>query len=136
MAAVSLTQSIPSNALTKVQFDTVTFDPGGCCQLANNRYVCPSAGYYQVNGSAGGVAPTNATMYCVLGKNGSIVNDGVAQFMQKTWQSTSLASDIIQCAAGDYLELWFTQGSTAAMPLNNTSGAAGTYVYLSAVRVA
>jgi len=99
-AALSL-----STGSNKVPLDTVSYDTSGLLQTANGRIVCPVAGLYQVNGS---VYPSvaNATIECQIWKNGVQVLSGSQVQAVAAGGSLVQANDIIQCNAGDYLELY------------------------------
>jgi hypothetical protein len=117
-------------AWTKVPLDTLSYDPGGNVSLINSRYVCPATGSYQVNGAALGQAiPTSGFITVAIYKNGSVAANGSA--VSAPTETGAIVADVVQCNAGDYLELWAYQSGTAGWP--TYPGSAG--VYFSVVQV-
>jgi hypothetical protein len=107
-----------SGAWTKIPVDTVAFDAsGGAMQAANGRYVCPTAGYYQVNFELAASAPasTDVTFQAAVYRNGSLTGIGGADPRVAPNGTVAVSGgDVIQCNAGDYLELWsFASGAWA-----------------------
>ena len=95
---------------TKVPLDTLVFDTAnGMDVVTNGRYNCPVTGYYQVNINA---QSNSANTWVGIYKNGSPV---------PSWGSLAAAgpsnisnnADIVQCNAGDYLELWVNTGGSS-----------------------
>jgi len=116
-------QTFSGNA--KISLDTISYDPGGNVSTVNGRYTCPATGYYQVDASVciNGAANFRVAVY----KNGTEVITGS---LGSSTQFVSIASDLISCNAGDYLELWgdWTSGASGLQ-----TGAEWTY--LSVVQV-
>ncbi len=100
--------TIAAGTTAKVPLDTTSFDPGSNISLANSRYVCPVAGYYQVEANV--LANTTSGQgygYLQIYKNGAAVStDWISQTPTATGGVGTTTADIIQCNAGDYLELW------------------------------
>jgi hypothetical protein len=93
----------------KVPYATVVFDPGSNWNAGSTRYVCPTAGYYRV--SATTLAQTTAAdtfVGLVAYKNGAVDSGGTyEQIAASENYDVGVAVDtVIQCAAGDYLELY------------------------------
>jgi hypothetical protein len=126
-AALTLT----ANGFTKIPVDTVTTDPGGNIDLANGRYVCPATGTYQISvvASVFSNAP-GQQIQAAARKNSAYVAYGTTDTSTATNQTlTSTVTDVVQCNAGDILELWAF--CSAALAWNT-----GTlYGYLSVVQV-
>jgi hypothetical protein len=99
--------SFTPSVWTPVLTDAVTYDTSGMAQAANGRVVCPVAGYYQVNGElniAGAI-----TAYAGVYKGSTIVSQGGFATQNPT------VADIIQCNAGDILQLGILPQSTATL---------------------
>jgi hypothetical protein len=98
----------PGGAWTKLPLDTIGNDPGGNFSVANSRYTCPATGTYQVNGSftmANQASGDQAGL--AIYKSGAMVAIGDMAWSTSTTGGTGVnISDVIQCNAGDYLELW------------------------------
>jgi hypothetical protein len=93
---------------TKVPIDTLGFDTSGAVQLASGRIVAPVAGYYQVNGVVAINVGTQQATFATIYKNGVEVARGNRQFSNPSLTPTlnMTVSEIVQCSAGDYLELY------------------------------
>lgn len=125
-AYANTAQSIPNGSLTKMQLDTVSFDPNGNFDKTTNyRYTCPASGYYQVNAQveydAGAAAGLFRTIQLFV--NGVQRSVGEAQPGHTTYQGL-VATDLLQLNAGDYVEVFVYQDSGAAAPLLLIAGAA------------
>lgn len=96
-----------NNVWTKVALDTKSFDPSGSMDVVtNNRYVCPVAGYYHVAGQLNANATAaGQTSGVAVYKNGALYTSETA-ISQAAGPINPVVSDIIQCNAGDTLELW------------------------------
>jgi microcystin-dependent protein len=97
-----------TNAWAKIPLDTTTFDTAGMASTANGRITVPTAGYYQVDANV--LVTTSATgTYTTVAvgvyKNGVQVSQNYSEPAITNLGAATL-SDKIQCAAGDYLELW------------------------------
>lgn len=95
--------SFSAGVWTKVPLDTESFDPQGAMDVVTNgRYNVPATGWYQVDA---GVDVGNSN----VGVVGVYKNGSQAAYSGGTFGANGTAatvSDIIQCNAGDYLELW------------------------------
>lgn len=109
--------SFSANTWTKIPLDTLSDDSGANMDVvANGRYNCPVAGYYQVTGATEVSGnSTNTAIY----KNGTLVVFAGAV------NNAVVAADRIKCAAGDYLELWVKSPVTS---LYTGDGTAGNYL--------
>lgn len=111
--------SLSASTWTKIPLDTRTFDPGSNFDITTNyRYNVPTAGYYHVSAQA--LLSVSATGTYTEGitavyKNGVQVSGEVTFPAIETYQD-DLVGDIIECAAGDYLEMYAysSQASTLA----------------------
>jgi microcystin-dependent protein len=94
----------------KIAVDTVTYDvSGNLASVPNGRLNVPTAGAYQVNAQVAWSA-TSATVSCIVAlyKNGTEYSRG--QQLNVTGNGSNgrgqTVGDVIQCAAGDYIELY------------------------------
>jgi hypothetical protein len=107
-AALSLTAS----TWTKVPLDTTSFDPNGYMDVAtNHRYNVPAAGPYLVVANAALTMAGN-TAYVAIYKNGVEVSQ-TSTVGASGAAVEPVITDIVQCNAGDYLELWVYSGATS-----------------------
>jgi hypothetical protein len=132
-AALSLAGG--TNVWTKIAIDTVSSDPGSNVSTVNGRYTCPVSGTYQVDGQVSAVLQNNPQVFIAgIYRNGALATSGVLQTIRGGTPSDAYqvtVSDLLQCNAGDYLELWgFNNGGNAA-PTNIAPG----NNYLSVVQV-
>ena len=115
----------PATGATKIPLDTASYDAGQNFSTANGRYVCPVGGFYQVNGGVtpGTIGTGNTGCQAMIYKNGvQVVQGGGAPQStgQGNWSYT--VSDVLQCNAGDYLELWvYMAGNAQALYINPTA---------------
>ena len=134
-AHLASAQSIGTGS-SKVPLDTEDFDPAGCFDAANHRYVVPADGYYATHGAVAADLNnlTVQTWIAFVFLNGAeacrggrvAVRGGVAGDL---WDM--VVAGVVECSAGDTLELWaFNNGpnSTALETVGST--------FLSVVRVA
>jgi hypothetical protein len=100
---------------TRVPLDAVSFGGG---YFSGGNYVAPIAGKYQALAQAGGVLPNTTgdnTLSLAIARNGSVVSYGTEVTAPAdatdVWARV-IGGDVIECAAGDTLELWvyFTGG--------------------------
>jgi hypothetical protein len=129
--------TVTGNTPIKIPFDAISFDPGGYFDITtNHRYNVPAAGYYQTMAQcATAIGGTAAQMWITLYKNGSIVSLGTTYTGATTGDFWSpVLSDIVQCAASDYLEIYVEQsgGGSEALTLPATHSQEN---YFSVVRV-
>lgn len=126
---------------TKVPLDSASFDTASGLDAANNRWVCPLAGYYQINGNiylqANSTGYTGA--YISIWVNGSRVR--VGQYVKYpgvtgTNEQIFNGSWVIYLAAGDYLEMFCTTFLTGGgIVLATFINSAGQYTTLDGVWV-
>jgi hypothetical protein len=107
-----------------VPIDTVDFDTvGGMGSTSNNRIIIPTTGYYQVNGSwqqTGSSTGTYTTCTIYIYKTGVAVSQFGGGFAVQNNMGYSI-SDVISCAAGDYLQLAMYAGQATALAVGATS---------------
>jgi hypothetical protein len=118
---------------TKVLVDTISYDPGANMSVANGRYVCPATGWYQVEGQVmWGATSATVNCYTAIYKNGVAVSNGTV--LNVTGDNVNprgqTVSDLVQCNAGDYLELYCYSSVNYSLGVGSTAGN-----YLSVVQV-
>ncbi|WP_300747609.1 hypothetical protein [Pseudomonas sp.] len=114
-------QSIPNSTTTRVVFGTVEYDTDTAYNSATGVYTVPTgkAGRYLVSGQiAYGAALTTTSQLQifqggVLVKRTAVVNPGASQGLA--------ISAVLNCAAGDTLDLRVSQASGGAATLLNTA---------------
>ena len=120
-------QSIPNQAWTKVQLNAESYDGlGEFDPTTNFRFTAQTAGYYQVNAAVWYIAVDATVIYIAIYKNGSNVAGAATRNPTTGGDFSSVISDVIYLAAGDYLELYTYHGSTSAKSAGY--GAAWTYM--------
>lgn len=113
-ATLSGVQSIPNNTVTRIAFDTKSYDNLSELDIVTNkgRYTATNAGIYDIRATTEWVsAPTAATIG--IYKNGSTTYT----FFNNTAQSASV-SGVIKLVATDYIEIAVFQNSGGAINLN------------------
>lgn len=117
--------SLGAAGATKIPLDTaaVIDNPNGCFDITtNHRYNVPADGRYQVNGNILVSLQNNPqvlNVYVAKNAGGAIAALGTELTVGG---AAGIAfglsvNDIIQCAAGDFLELWGTNGGGNPCPL-------------------
>jgi hypothetical protein len=98
---------------TKVPLDVTDLNPGGAMDTTG-RYTCPATGTYQVNGQIRfSSVSANQQLGVSIYKNGTVkVAEGGMATAGASGDEGATVSDLVQCNAGDYLEL-FAYGSGA-----------------------
>jgi hypothetical protein len=114
--------TIPTDVLTKVNFQTEEYDTNG--NFASSRFTPTVEGYYQFNSTVriSGASGTGEMMI-VLYKNGAEYHRGWnSQGVQigSGWWSMSVSSTAYANGTGDYFEIYVQQGSAASR--DTTSG--------------
>jgi len=107
--------TIPTDVLTKVNFQTEEYDTNG--NFASSRFTPTVEGYYQLNSTVrlSGASGTGEMMI-VLYKNGAEYHRGWnSQGVQigSGWWSMSVSSTAYANGTGDYFEIYVQQGSAA-----------------------
>tara|TARA_R110000803_G_scaffold209312_1_gene278777 strand:- start:40 stop:507 length:468 start_codon:yes stop_codon:yes gene_type:complete len=117
----SSTQSISNGSATKLQFNTETFDIGGCYDTSNYRFLPTTAGKYYFKAVARTATATNwSQIWMEIYKNGSTQ---VARTIQPHDDYSSVAASVIveMNGSSDYLEAFFYQNSGGSINLENQS---------------
>ena len=112
-----------STVWTKVLLDTESYDIGN--NFSSYKYVCPVSGKYQVNFNAGINMAANhiLTALSEIRKNNSAASRGSRYGGPAISWFSPCGGDAIDCAAGDYLELWAysaTDSGTANLESDST----------------
>jgi len=118
-AYLSTTQSINSATWTKVQIDVVNFDTRTEFDTSNNRWVCQIPGCYRVKGQVRFSMSSGTQLNIAIRKNNSQVV--AAQAATNGIEQTFAIDDIVSCAVGDYLELFYRQDSGGAANITGNS---------------
>jgi hypothetical protein len=116
---LAVTQAGVATGFTKVAFDTVDYNPDGLWIPASKRYVVQSAGVYSLKAQLAFYVINNPqnSQVCLY-RNGVRTRNGAGYFIRgatggDVW-NLPFAEDI-NCAAGDYLEIFaYNGGATAA----------------------
>jgi hypothetical protein len=111
-------QAIPNATWTKIQINTVEFDPASCVDIVNNRIVPNLAGYYQINGQVMIQGAGVGSGFISLWKNGAVLKYGSSNpnnAAEGTWLEVNAI--ISFNGSTDYLEVYVYQNSGGAMGL-------------------
>ena len=116
---------IPINAITKVNLNAESYDPGSNFDIINYKFVAPVSGYYHVSFVVCWTAVLSGgiySAYCWV--NGSAVCAADAHASSAN-NLTAAGSDVIYLAAGAYVELygahWIVAGNSTIMGQFNTT---------------
>lgn len=113
--------ALVATTFAAVAFDTEEYDPDGCFNFTNSRFIAPLSGYYQFHGNiyASSITPTRLIP-------GLYVNGIQAKLGADVGASIQGAhvSSILKLDQGDYVQLEYFS-STAG---GNLSGGTGTYL--------
>lgn len=101
---------------SKFGFNTVEYDPASGWNAANNRYVAPVAGSYRLSARFS-VATSSNVSFGMIYKNGVEVRRGTLGRANNEYQG-SVVTDVIDLAAGDYVEFWYYVVGTLAFEVN------------------
>jgi hypothetical protein len=124
-ATLSVQQaSVASGTPTKVTFQTKEYDTGNYYDNTSNfRYTPLVAGFYQVSASVQPAASGTGLVGVSIYKNGGAYKSG-NKFGNNASGVICTADGIVQCnGTTDYIEIWFTQSTGAAMTLPISSTA-------------
>lgn len=112
--------SIPNLSLTLVPFATKDFDTHSA--FSTPDYTVPVTGKYLVQASITWVGNSTGTRVMVIGKNTATHSRTEAQGATPNSQ-TLATSSIINCVAGDTIQVYAFQGSGGALSLDSSTGA-------------
>jgi hypothetical protein len=106
-----------------VGFDTRIFDTSSNLDITGNkgRFTAPISGFYQFNAAVNSNLVSGNVGFIALHKNGNEYSRGSEVLIGNTFPFASTVSDIIQLAAGDYIDVRAT--GSAGQTLYGTSAA-------------
>ena len=138
-ATKSSQQTISNNTLTKVTFDTETFDTNNNFDSTTNYRFTPTiAGYYQVNYSYSALSLTTARAYAITAliyKNGSSYTQFEHNITSAADQWGSILTALVYCnGSTDYIEAYIYQNNSPAGTINISGSSATTQFSASMVR--
>jgi hypothetical protein len=110
--------SVTSAVLTKINFDTKSFDTNTNYSTINSRFTPTVAGYYQFNSYVIGPLAASGIILSSFYKNGTRVADGSNILLSNSANVTSQNSAIIYCnGSTDYVEVYGfqTAGTTQSI---------------------
>jgi hypothetical protein len=113
-------QTIPNNAVTTIQFNTIGFDSRSEFNVSTYRWTCQIPGVYRVSARVrfpGLAAGIGVTLYVI--KNGASVS--TSQFASTTLDQSIEFSDLISCNSSDYIEIAYKQLSGVAQVITGDS---------------
>lgn len=120
----SVAQSIANATFTAITFDAENIDTYGGHSTTTNtsRYVAQAAGTYWVNAGVLYVLNGTGARYVAIGKNASFTGVNGMSGIAAAAPAVGYASvaGLIQLAAGDYIEAYTYQTSTAALSTSVT----------------
>ena len=114
------TQSITQSSWTKITLNAESYDEQGEFDSATNyRFTAKKAGYYQVNAAVYYAAVDATLIYIAIYKNGASAATAAFRNPTAAGDFSSVISDVIYLAVGDYLELYTYHTSAAAKSVQN-----------------
>ena len=108
-------QSLTNNTGAPIQWDTLNADSD---QAYSNttRFTCPVTGWYSIAGTAVFAANATGVRTAQIAVNGALVPFGLGQVPAASGVRTAVSAEVIyHLSAGDYVELYATQSSGAAL---------------------
>lgn len=121
-AYLGSTQDIVSGDFTKVNLDTITFDPQSIFNSTLHRIIIPIPGYYLIVGSINYKEVTADRAYRL-----DVYKNGAGHYLYGYWHSsitgyiTLKASDILHLDKNDYLELYTRHGAGVNQEISSGS---------------
>lgn len=95
-----------NNAFAKVVFDTEVFDTNN--NFATGTYTVPVSGFYMFNAGVGESSTTSSAVPITsIYKNGAEFMRGTEVAAGETANTTTLVGGMVQCAAGNTIEIYF-----------------------------
>ena len=107
-ATNSASQDVPANTFTRLNIDSVTYDPSGGFDTTNRWYTIPVTGYYIVVARVRLPSGQTAGIDTGIGVN-TAENDGTPQFSWQEYQSGRTSIDIVRVDkfnAGDQIRAY------------------------------
>jgi hypothetical protein len=125
LRGVLTAQSIATGgAGTPVAYTVADLDTdAGWASATPSRYVCQVPGWYSVSAYVSFASNATGTRVVSLAKNGANLDGTVVGVPANSASSTSITTgQLVQLAAGDYLECWVAQTSGAALAISSIAG--------------
>jgi hypothetical protein len=98
----------------KVLFDTVEFD-SGFWNAANKRFTALYAGKYRITAAVTLIGPGSQLLATQVFKNGAVAKQSYAAPQVSDQNLTLPFEAIINCAVGDFIEIYVVVGSTSVL---------------------
>ena len=116
---------IPINAVTKINLNAESYDPGSSFDIVNYKFVAPVSGYYHVSFVVSWTAVLSGGIYSAFcWVNGGEVCSAGAHASSAN-NITAAGSDVIYLAAGAYVELygahWVVAGNSTILGASNAT---------------
>lgn len=126
---MSASQTVATGAFTKINFDTVEFDPYSMWDGTNKRFVTPWTGYWRITSfvliNTSGASGGGHMPYSIF-KNGTGTEyKRICEMEASTGNYTNGGSYTFLANAGDYFEMW-GKGTASPGVVYNSDGGAGT----------
>jgi hypothetical protein len=109
---LNTSQNIPDGVMTKVEFDSISFEDGITADDSTNQFVVPADGYYRITAQILYGAPVDSTKiigYIIInGVSGSPVSSSPAFIYQDAGSPMFLGvklDDVLALTAGDTVEI-------------------------------
>lgn len=118
-------QAIPPGADTKVTFDVKDWDPDGCFDLVNNRFIAPEAGYYLCVAQAHFNTPLFPKSYVIGLQLNAAWHSRHCTQSSKAWDISPLVTSAIHLAVDDFVEVVVWHDAGVNDDVNN--GSANTF---------
>lgn len=114
----SSAQTLTSNTITKINFQTEEYDTGSRYDTSNSRFTPNVAGYYQINGALSVSSGTTGVLLTIY-KNGARHKDGVYPV---STNNATVSALVYFNGTTDYVELYglFVSGQAASASLSAT----------------
>lgn len=115
----------------KVLLETENFDLGADFDTANNRFVAPLTGYYQVNGSTGlnNVNALDDQVLVYIYGNGAPLAQNNAYAVAAGDDPLASVSDIVSVTAGQFIELYIQNATSATEGIRSGSSESFMSIY-------
>lgn len=121
--SMSATQSLANNSASKVSFNTVTFDSAGAFSVSATRYNIPVSGFYRVVATVDFAVNNAGSRALSVFKNGNLAAS-LGLIPASPGDSVRVnGSALINCVAGDYIEIYAFQNSGVSLTIGNADGA-------------
>lgn len=107
----SAAMTLTANSFSVINTDTAVYDAGNNLPTSKNYYVCPVAGYYQVDAAITATATAaGQSLQVNISNGGSATNQAAA-----AGPLTTTISDVIKCNAGDFIQMFYNCSAALAV---------------------